>query len=89
MVGMTADGEETATRDLTDRATSVTFLLQDRDFRFTTAFDAVLAADNIRILPSPPRAPRANAICEWMIANAAPRATRQDLIVNERPYTGS
>ena len=64
--------------DLTDRATSVTFLLQDRDFRFTTAFDAVFAADNIRISPSPPRAPRANAICERMIANAAPRATRQD-----------
>jgi len=50
--------------DLADRAATITFLLWDRDFRFTTAFDAVLAADGIRILTSPPRAPRANAICE-------------------------
>jgi putative transposase len=29
-------------------------------------------------LTSPARAPRANAICEWMIANAAPRIARSD-----------
>jgi putative transposase len=50
--------------DLTDRATSITFLLRDRDSRFTRAFDAVFAADGIQILPSPPEAPRANAIGE-------------------------
>ena len=65
-------------RDLADRATTVKFLLRDRDFRFTRAFDEVFAADGIRILPSPPRVPRANAICERMIENTTPRAVRQD-----------
>jgi putative transposase len=41
--------------------------------RFTAAFDAVFTAEGIRILTSPPQAPRANAICERMIANATPR----------------
>jgi hypothetical protein len=63
--------------DLADRATTITFLLRDRDSRCTTAFDTVLAAGGIRMLTSPPGAPRANAICERMIENTAPRATRQ------------
>jgi putative transposase len=59
--------------NLGECATTIKFLLRDRDSRFTQAFDAVFAAEGIRILTSPPRAPRANAICERMIANAAPR----------------
>ncbi len=43
--------------DLSDRVTTVKFLLRDRDSRFTAAFDAVFAADSIRILGSPPQAP--------------------------------
>jgi putative transposase len=39
--------------DLSDRVTTLTFLLRDRDSRFTAAFDAVFAADSIRILTSP------------------------------------
>jgi hypothetical protein len=42
--------------DLGNRVTSVTFLLRDRDTRFIRAFDAVFAADGIRILISPPHA---------------------------------
>jgi hypothetical protein len=64
--------------DLADRVTTVKFVLRDRHSRFSRAFDAVFAADDIRSLTSPPQAPRANAICERMIANTAPRATRQD-----------
>src|SRR2546423_4435727 len=59
--------------DLADRVTTVKFVLRDRDSRVSRAF----AADGIRILTSPPGAPRANAICERMIANPAPRAARQ------------
>jgi putative transposase len=44
--------------DLGDRAATINFLLRDRDSRFTGAFDAVFAADGIRILTSPPGAPR-------------------------------
>jgi putative transposase len=73
--------------DLGDRVTTVKFLLRDRDSRFTRAFDAVFAAEGIRILTSPPRAPRANAICERMIANPAPRALRQDPHRQRTPLT--
>jgi putative transposase len=52
--------------------------------RFTTAFDVVFAADGIRILTSPPRAPRANAICERMIGTLRRELLDRILIVNER-----
>jgi putative transposase len=65
--------------DLGDRVTSIKFLLRDRDSRFTRAFDAVFAAEGIRILTSPPRAPRANAICERMIGTL-----RRELLVDRR-----
>jgi hypothetical protein len=51
-------------KDLADRIDTVKFLLRDRDPRFTTAFAAVFAAEGIRILRTPPQAPRTNAICE-------------------------
>jgi putative transposase len=50
--------------DLGQRATSVKFLIRDRAGQFTSSFDAVFTAEGIRILASPPQAPRANAICE-------------------------
>src|SRR6478735_2177805 len=53
--------------DLGQRAASVKFLIRDRAGQFTSSFDAVFTAEGIRILPSPPQAPRANAICERVI----------------------
>lgn len=70
--------------DLGDRATTLKFLLRDRDSRFTKGFDAVFAADGIRILTSPARAPRANAICERMIGTLRRELLDRILIVNER-----
>jgi putative transposase len=70
--------------DLGDRVSTVKFLLRDRDSRFTRAFDAVFAAEGIRILTSPPRAPRANAICERMIGTLRRELFDRLLIVNER-----
>jgi putative transposase len=70
--------------DLGDRVTTVKFLLRDRDSRFTRAFDAVFAAEGIRILTSPPQAPRANAICERMIGTLRRELLDRILIVNER-----
>ncbi|CAM5327523.1 hypothetical protein SANTM175S_08081 [Streptomyces antimycoticus] len=45
------------------RMDSLRFLLRDRDSKYTNAFDAVFQADDVGILLSPPRAPKANAIC--------------------------
>jgi transposase InsO family protein len=53
--------------DLGDRATQFRFLIRDRDSTFTAGFAAVLADTGIRILRTPVRAPRANAIAERFI----------------------
>lgn len=70
--------------DLDHRAESIKFLLRDRDTKFTTAFDAVFAAVDIRILRSPIRAPRANAIMERWIGNCRRELLDQTLIWNQR-----
>lgn len=69
--------------DLGRRATSVKFLIRDRAGQFTGSFDAVLTAEGIRILASPPQAPRANAICERIIGTLRRELLDRMLIVNE------
>ena len=46
--------------DLGQLTESVKFLIRDRAGQFTSSFDAVFTAEGIRILATPPRAPRAN-----------------------------
>jgi putative transposase len=70
--------------DLGQHAASVKFLIRDRAGQFTDSFDAVFQADGIRIVPSPPQAPRANAICERMIGTLRRELFERLLIVNER-----
>jgi transposase InsO family protein len=53
--------------DLDDRANRFRFLIRDRDSKFTAAFDAVFTGADIRIIRTPVRARRANAIVERFI----------------------
>jgi putative transposase len=69
--------------DLGQRAASVKFLIRDRAGQFTASFDAAFRAEGIRILASPPRAPRANAICERMIGTLRREVFDRLLIVHE------
>ena len=70
--------------DLGQRAASVKFLIRDRAGQFTGCFDAVFTAEGVRILASPPQAPRANAICERIIGTLRRELFDRLLIVNER-----
>ena len=69
--------------DLGQRTASVKFLIRDRAGQFTGSFDAVFAAESIRILASPPQAPQANAICERIAGTLRRELFDCLLIVNE------
>jgi transposase InsO family protein len=65
------------------RMDSLRFLIRDRDSKYTRTFDAVFEADGIEVLPSPPRAPRANAICERVVGTLRRELLDRMLIYNE------
>src|SRR6185312_8165094 len=70
--------------DLGDRAAQFNSLIRDRDTKFTSIFDAVFASEAIRILRTPVRAPRANAIAERWIGTVRRELLDRILIVNRR-----
>jgi putative transposase len=70
--------------DLGERAAAVKFLIRDRDTKFTVAFDAIFTSIGIRIITTPARAPKANAIAERWIGTVRRECTDRLLILGER-----
>ncbi len=70
--------------NLEDHAVDLKFVIRDRDAKFTAAFDAVFTAVGARIIQTPVRAPRANAIAERWVASARRECLDRMLIISER-----
>jgi putative transposase len=73
--------------DLGDHGERFRSLIRDRDSKFTAAFDAVFAGADIRIIRSPVRAPRANAIAERFIGTLR-RECLDHLLITGRGHLG-
>ncbi len=67
--------------DLADPVSTITFLIRDRDTKFTASFDAVFAATGTKILKSPARDPRAGAIRERVIGTLRRECLDRTLIL--------
>src|SRR5665811_181759 len=55
------------TLDLDDRSTAIRFLIRDRDTKFVAPFDEVFRSEGAKVIPTPIRAPNANAYAERVI----------------------
>ncbi len=50
-----------------ERLDNVRFLIHDRDTKFSGPFDEILRGEGVRVIKTPVRAPRANAVAErWV-----------------------
>ena len=64
---------------LANRAQPVRFLIRDSDTKFTSSFDEVFRSEDIRIIRTPIRAPRANAFAERFVGTIRRECLRPDV----------
>jgi transposase InsO family protein len=68
--------------DFSDRG--VRFLIRDRDSKYSGPFDEVFRSEGIRIVKTPVRAPKANAIAERFVRTVRSECLDSLLIINRR-----
>jgi hypothetical protein len=69
--------------ELEDRQPGIQFLIRDNDKKFTQAFDAVFRSEGIDVIPTPYRAPNANAYAERWIRSIRAECLDKLLIINQ------
>ena len=70
--------------DLGERAGKFSFLIRDRDSKFTAAFDDVFTGNGARIIKAPVRSPRANSFAERYVGTLRRECLDHLLIHGER-----
>jgi hypothetical protein len=70
--------------DLHDRTTAIRFLIHDRDTKFVGPFDEVFRSEGTKMIPTPIRAPNANAYAERVIETVRAECTDWTLILGRR-----
>jgi putative transposase len=68
--------------ELTEREPNIRFLIRDNDKKFTTAFDTVFRSEGMDVIPTPIRAPNANAFMERWIRSVREECLDKLLIIN-------
>ena len=69
---------------LAEQAHSRTFLIRDRDAKFSTSVDEVFRAEGVRIIGTPIRSPRANAFAERFVGTVRRECLDRMLVFHRR-----
>ena len=70
--------------NLDGRSPAIRFLIRDRDTKFVGAFDEVFRSEGAKVIPTPIRAPNANAYAERVIATVRAECIDWSLILGRR-----
>jgi putative transposase len=78
---MTQQGRNLAVEE---RLENVRFLLHDRDAKFSGPFDALIRSERVRVIKTPVRAPKANAIAERWVRTVRNECLDHVLVLGRR-----